>query len=176
MKGKKVAVVGNADPIADYSKEIDSADVVIRINNFYNYQSNKVGKKVDALVLSGLSACMFKAPGGYPTQDEIIAYYKPHLFLLSETSNQNLPKIHSRYDSCTKEMLRNRSVDMKYTTGTILLKMLSEIDDVDVHLYCFDKGDKWNNYIDTYAKHHKNACGAVEEDLIRQSIIKKISG
>lgn len=72
-------------------------------------------------------------------------------------------------------MLGNRPTDMKYTTGTILLKMLSEIDDVDVHLYCFDKGDKWNNYIDIYAKHHKNVCGTVEEDLIRQSIIKKIN-
>lgn len=175
VRGKKVAVVGNAEPVENYSEEIDSADVVIRINNFYNYQSDKVGKRVDALVLSGLSACMFKAPDGRPTQDEIIAHYKPHLFLLSETANQNLPKIHPRYDSCIKEMLGNRPADMKYTTGTILLKMLSEMDDVDVRLYCFDSGHKWNDYINTFAKQHVNACESDEEDLLRQSIIKKLN-
>jgi hypothetical protein len=72
VKGKRIAIVGNGDVDKDYSEEIDKADVVIRFNNFYNYQSNKVGKRVDALVLTGTSALHDKLPGGYSDQKEII--------------------------------------------------------------------------------------------------------
>lgn len=177
IKGKTVAVVGNAFVDEDYSDEIDSADVVIRINNFYNYQSNKVGKRVDALVLSGLCACMDTAPGGYPTQDAIIAEKTPQLFIITEAFNQKLDNvINKRYNNCTKNLLGNKGVDMKYTSGTILLKMLSEMDDVTVKTYAFDKNEKWKNYITSFAKQHENACGLTEENVLRQSLIQKLNG
>lgn len=62
LEGKDVVIVGNKEEEEDKSEEIDSGDVVIRINNFYNYGSGKVGKRVDALILTGYSACIGTEP------------------------------------------------------------------------------------------------------------------
>jgi hypothetical protein len=174
VKGKNIAVVSNADLDKDYSAEIDSADIVIRFNNFYNYQSGKAGTKVDALVISKVCAFMRQAPNGTSTQDMIIANKKPAIFVLSEAENQNFSKLHPRYDGCEINMLGNKAVDMRYTTGTIVLKMLSEMEDVNVKYYGFEDNNKWQNYINSYAIHHKNICGTLEEAELREKILKKI--
>lgn len=76
IEGKRVAIVGNMTPSEDLSEEIDAHDVVIRVNNFYNYDSGKVGKKVSALLLSGTSAWMNEAPKGQSLHEEIISEKK----------------------------------------------------------------------------------------------------
>jgi hypothetical protein len=173
--GKTVAVIGNGTVDKDYSEEIDSADVVIRLNNFYNYQSGKVGKRVDALVISNLCACMQVSPDGKPTQDDIILKYLPKVFIATETENQALNNIHPRYDRCEKNKLQNKASDLRYTTGTILLKMLSEMDNINVKLYGFDTENNWNNYLNTYAKHHLNAGGSIEEENLRLTLFNKLN-
>lgn len=50
IKGKNLVVVGNAPVVEDHSAEVDSADVVIRFNHFYNLESGKVGEKTDVVI------------------------------------------------------------------------------------------------------------------------------
>lgn len=170
---KKIAVVGNANVDKDYSEEIDSADLVIRLNNFYNYQSGKLGKRVDALVVSGLCGMMLKAPGDKPTQDNIIQALNPVVFVVSESNKQNiLDLLHPRYKNCKKYMLNNNASDLKYTTGSIIIKMISEMNNVDVKYYGFDTDNNWQNYLDTYAIHHKNVLKNNEEETLRNKFLK----
>lgn len=171
VKNKTVAVVGNADVEKDYSQQIDSADIVIRINNFYNYQSGKVGKKVDAVVTSGFAACQKVAPKGH-TQDEILFSKKPKIYIVSETFNQDLKSyIQPRFRECQVEMLPNDAHDLQYTTGTILLKLLSQMDDVKVSVYGFDVDDKWSQYLRGFAVHHLNSCGMTKQNELRQKLL-----
>jgi hypothetical protein len=175
VKGKTVAVVGNADVDKDYSEEIDNHDIVIRINNFYNYHSGLVGKKIDALILGGLSACIDNLPNGQSLGEDIIKEKKPRVFLITESSNQKLPNIHNRYSMCKKDMLMNKPLDMKYTTGTLLLKQLYEIDDVKVDVYGFTKGSEWKEYLSSYCSAHKNQCTEDEEEMLRQKYFEKFN-
>lgn len=174
IKDKTVAIVGNADVDKDYSEEIDAHDVVIRVNNFYNYDSGKVGKKVSALLLSGTSAWMNEAPKGQSLHEAIISEKKPLIFLLTETSNQKIERLHSRYDGCERVMLGNKTSDLRYTSGTVLLKMIDKVGGYSkISLYGFDKGDKWKNYVNNHAIIHDEVYS--EEEVLRMELFKKFS-
>lgn len=173
VKGKRVAIVGNAEVTKNYSNEIDSADIVIRFNNFYNYESGNVGKRVDALVLTGTSACHDILPNGLSDQKEIIQEQKPKIFLLTEIPNQRIVNVHSRFNGCEIHMLGNPSWMLPLTSGTIALAMLADCYDVQVNCYGFSDGDAWNTYNETYNKLHKATCG-LDEDTIRIESLKKL--
>lgn len=173
VKGKRVAVVGNGDVDKDYSSEIDSADVVVRFNNFYNYDTGMVGKKVDALVLTGTSACFDKLPGGMSDHKEIIQTYHPDIFMLSEVQNQKIVNVHSRFKGCKLGMLGNPSWLLPLTSGTITLKMLADCEDVKVKCYGFSNGEEWKTYNETYNKGHKMTCH-LDEDKIRIESLQKL--
>lgn len=173
VRGKRIAVVGNADVDEDMSEEIDSHDIVIRINNFYNYYSGKVGTKVDGLVMGGLTACIDKLDNGQSLGEMVVQKFKPRIFLITESSIQKINKIHKRYDGCRKDMLMNYPLDMRFTTGTMVLKLLYEMDDVDVDIYAFDRGSKWNQYLDNYCSIHKDQCEKNEEEELREKLFKK---
>jgi hypothetical protein len=49
-------------PTSNLSKEIDSHDIVIRLNHFYNYDSGLVGKKVDMLFVTPTMAWKKMSP------------------------------------------------------------------------------------------------------------------
>lgn len=173
VKGKRIAVVGNGDVDKDYSAEIDSADVVIRFNNFYNYENGMVGKKVDGLILTGTSACFDKLPGGMSDNKEIIQTYHPKLFLITEVQNQKIVNVHSRFKGCELGMLGNPSWLLPLTSGTIVLKMLADYDDVQVNVYGFSNGEEWNTYNETYNKGHRMTCH-LDEDKIRIESLQKL--
>ena len=173
IKGKTVALVGNATPTNDYSEEIDKADIVIRLNNFYNYNSGKVGKKTDCLVLNGIAALCDDPNNGTEFNDDVIQKYKPNIFLVSETFNQEITRLHKRYKGCSYTMLGNRAIDIRYTTGTFLLKMLADMDDVQCNFYAFDSDDKWKKYVETNSVKVLN-CGVTDEEKIRYEAMSKI--
>lgn len=171
LKGKTVALVGNATPTEDYSKEIDSADVVIRMNNFYNYSSGKVGKKTDCLILNGIAATYDSNPN-LIFNDGVISSQKPNVFVISETRNQDYPKIHDRYKYCKYQMLGNKASDLKYTSGTFVLKMIAEMDDVKCKVYGFDTDEKLKSYIQAEAPRHLKTI--TDENSLRLKLMEKI--
>lgn len=173
LRGKTVALVGNAVPNRDCSAEIDSADVVIRLNNFYNYDSGRVGKKIDCLVLNGIAALSEDPNNGTKFNNKAIATYKPQVFLLNETFNQNIKRLHGRYKDCKYTMLGNEGADICYTTGTILLKMLATYDDVRCKVFAFDTDDKWKEYLTEHAFRHMN-YGMNDEEQLRLELLSKI--
>lgn len=170
IEGKSVAIIGNGEVREDKSEEIDSAEVVIRINNFYNYDSGKVGKRIDGLILTGYSACMETEP----SQKEYIQEQKPKLFLLNESINQRIEKLNEKFDGCEIHMLGNQSMETLYTTGTILLKKISQMSNIkSVKLYGFSEGEEWNAYLDEFAQLHRDVCGKGNEEELRKSLIQK---
>ncbi len=170
LKGKTVALVGNATPQEDYSKEIDESDIVIRFNNFYNYNSNKVGKKVDCLILNMIAAT--KEDADIIFNDEVIQQHKPNLFLLSQADNHAVYETHKRYKGCKAKMLGNEAEDVRFTTGTILLKMLSEMKDVKCKFYAFDTDENWKKYLTNDAFGHLSIL--TEQENLRLQSMKQI--
>lgn len=173
IKDKSVAIVGNADVDKDYSEEIDNHDIVIRLNNFYNIDSGKVGKKVSALLLSGTSAWQSVAPNGQSLHEDIISEQNPQIFLLTETSNQKIENLHMRYKDCPREMLGNKTSDLRYTSGTVLLKMIAKVKGYSkISLYGFDKGSNWKDYVKGNASIHEGVFS--EEEQLRMKLFEEL--
>lgn len=78
LNGRKVAIVGNGNVREDCSVEIDSADVVVRFNHFYNYDSGKVGKRVD-IVMQTITPVWERSEGKHI---DILDRYRPEVFLV----------------------------------------------------------------------------------------------
>lgn len=61
-----------------------------------------------------------------------------------------------------------------YTTGTILLKKISQMSGIkSVRLYGFSKGDEWNSYLEEFGQLHKVMCSDNNEEELRQNLMKK---
>jgi len=71
LNGKRIAIVGNSAVGRNYSNEIDSADVVIRFNHFYNYDSGLVGRRVD-IVLQTVAQAWYDAVNSGKAHIDII--------------------------------------------------------------------------------------------------------
>lgn len=97
----------------------------------------------------------------------------PKLYLLSELPNQFINYTHNRFKGCELHMLGNPSWMLPLTSGTIVLRMLAEYDDVKVNCYGFSNGKEWKNYNETYNKHHKLTCH-LDEDKIRIESLEKL--
>ena len=155
VNGKSVAIVGNLTPTTNLSNEIDNHDIVIRINNFYNYDSNLVGKKVDMIFMTPTERWKNMSP--QERHEHIIREQQPIIFAV---------KHHKRLDYYTRinhlcnckiykfdqDMLMNSQI---YTTGTAALQILSNCDNFTCDCYCFSFNDDWKSYINNYASHYK---------------------
>lgn len=70
-------------------------------------------------------------------------------------------------------MLGNKTSDLRYTSGTVLLKMIADVGGYKkISLYGFDKGDKWKNYVNNYATIHDDVYN--EEEILRMELFKKL--
>ncbi len=52
MKRTRVAIIGNSLPLRDSSKEIDSADIVVRFSKMEHLHSGLIGTKTDIIVIN----------------------------------------------------------------------------------------------------------------------------
>lgn len=158
LNGKRIAIVGNSAVSRDYSNEIDSADVVIRFNHFYNYDSGLVGRRVD-IVLQTVAQAWYDAVNAGKAHINIVQQQRPAIFLVKRPDhyNTNVHKVYGkgiRVDNGTNWF----QPWWKYTTGTCALCYLAQnLTNAEVRVYGFSNEgyeDNWLNYIATDAKHY----------------------
>lgn len=172
INGKTVAVVGNAPVDKDYSEEIDSHDIVIRINHFYNYDTNLVGKKVNVIFATPTGAWMMMTPE--ERHWNVIQEQKPDVFILKHEKRVTDKIINNHYANCnimgfTSDFVEDEG---RFTTGTCALKVLTKCYNFTCDVYGFSDNDDWKKYIDTDAKHYSNTY--LEEAMKREYYINKL--
>ena len=154
IKGKRVAIVGNLTPPTDLSEEIDNHDIVIRLNNFYNYDSGLVGKKVDMLFVTPTETWKKMTP--QQRHEDVIRQQKPDVFAVKHYTRIDDEVKRNHFCGCKiykfgQDKLQNSQI---YTTGTAALRILTMCADFTCDCYCFSLDDNWQQYIATYAKHY----------------------
>lgn len=167
---KNIAIVGNGSVCQDYSKEIDSADVVIRFNHFYNYDSNFVGKKVD-IIFQTFTKTWIESKNKHI---DVIAEQKPKIYIVKKPQ---------QYGDDTKKLLQGIQVEdkselfrhwAKFTTGTCVLAYLAQnLKNAEVKCYGFQDEKAWQKYLETDAKHYQS--NAVEERKTMLGAIFRLS-
>lgn len=171
LYGKRIAIVGNGPVFKDYSEEIDQADIVIRFNHFYRYESGLTGKRVD-IVAQTFAKAWFDAQ--YKHED-IIRKYNAEVFIIKRPDNY-LPDVHHFYGNDIKvsNMCRYFERYAKFTTGGCFLIWLSQnLENAEVKVYGFESGDTWKQYIETDAKHYADV--ADEERIAVDAAIAKLN-
>lgn len=150
LEGRRVAIVGNGNVKEDLSKEVDSADVVVRFNHFYNYDSGRVGRRVD-VVMQTITPMYFEAKDRH---DDVVRAQRPVVFLVKNHFTYDT-RIHVVYGSDVRVENATRLFGAygPFTTGTTVLAYLSEkLENAEVRCYGFQDEEDWNRYLKTDAK------------------------
>lgn len=167
VRGKTVAVVGNAEPETDCSAEIDACDVVIRVNHFYNMPSGKVGKKVDILVVTPCT-CWNKL-----SDDEkglaVLSAQKPLVMAVKFGDRMGAPETQTFFGKCGCEIVRDEPTApsvARFTTGTVVLAKLAEFaENCEVKAFGFSASDEFREYLKKDGPHY--LAGAASEVCAR---------
>lgn len=172
INGKTVALVGNAPVEEDLSKEIDSHDVVIRLNHFYNYDSDKVGKKVNAIFATPTPFWVELGPE--ERHWNIIQEQKPLIFILKHEQRISPTIIQDHYKGCkiygfSPDYIKEEGI---YTTGTCALNVLSQCINFKCDVYGFSFEKDWKSYICSSALHYSKTFK--EEEQKRYEYLKLI--
>lgn len=154
IDGRKVAIVGNGKEDEDRSAEIDSADIVIRFNHFYNYDSGKVGKRVDVIIQTFTSAWV----GAKEKHANVIKEQLPKIFC-GKKPEQYMPNTVAKYlggDICVSDLSPELEPYCHFTTGGAFLAWLSsQKRNAEFKVYGFPRGEKADYYFANDAFRYK---------------------
>ena len=173
LSGKRIAIVGNSPVTRNYSPEIDAADVVIRFNHFYNYDSGLVGQRTD-IVFQTVAQAWYDAVNAGKAHLDIIRQQKPNVYLVKRPDHYDT-NVHQVYGPGIRV---DNGTDWfkpwwRYTTGTAALCYLTEnLTNAEVRCYGFsNEGDEtiWANYVATDAKNYTDV--ASEERSVMLNVI-----
>lgn len=153
IKGKRVAIVGNAKSIFDKKngKEIDSHDFVIRFNKGFLIDKTAQGSKTNLLLL----ACLL-------TPEEIESYHSEYVCNRGKSYINPVPfTIRNEQRALMKLRLSAQP-----STGFMAIDICLHFGAKSIDLYGFDweKSPTWYNP-EGYKTQH---CYAKEEDIVRQ--------
>lgn len=169
IDGRKVAIVGSGEETVDHSAEIDACDVVIRFNHFYNYDSGKVGKKVDVIIQTFTSAWL----NAKEKHADIIKAQHARIFCGKKPEQFN-PADVAKYlgpDVSVSDASAALRPYVKYTTGTAFLAWLAERPrNTEFKIYGFPTGEAADKYFATDAKHY--AATKDDELIVRARSIE----
>lgn len=152
IDGRTVAIVGNGTPEHDCSAEIDSADVVVRFNHFYNYDSGRVGKRVDVVIQTFTTAWI----NSNNKHEQVIREQLPRIFC-AKKPQQYRPDIVAKFlgQVCVSDMSSDLEPYAKFTTGTAFLMWLSSRPrNARFRIYGFPSGEQADRYFKTDARHY----------------------
>lgn len=175
IDGRTVAIVGNGTPDEDHSAEIDAADIVVRFNHFYNYDSGKVGKRVD-VIMQTFTTAWVNAKNKHAA---VIREQLPRIFC-AKKPQQYQPATVAKFlgDVCVTDMSTDIEPWAKYTTGTAFLCWLaSKSRNASFRVYGFPSGEQADKYFRTDARHYASvkdeelrSRDCAIEMLLRQTI------
>lgn len=154
VDGKRVAVVGNAEPEEDLSARIDACDVVIRLNNFYSLPGGKLGTKTDVVVVTPCTAWL-------KNDDEhrgraIVEAQRPLVLCVRYPERLRAREVLRFFRGC--EIARDDKTPpsvRRFTTGTIVLAHLAEhARNCEVLVAGFSRGDAFRAYLERDGRHY----------------------
>lgn len=172
LDGRTVAVIGNAPLERDYSAEIDSADVVIRFNHFYNFGSGRAGRKVSIVFQTFTTAWMTAADRNI----EAVLKQKPEVFVVKKPE-QYTPAAHQIYGDSIR--INNYTALFKqwdaFTTGGAALCYLANYaTKSSFRVFGFPNDERWTHYLETDAKHYK-PIAENERRVVDEAIAKLVT-
>lgn len=152
IDGRTVAIVGNGMPERDCSEEIDSADIVVRFNHFYNYDSGKVGKRVDVIMQTFTTAWI----NAKDKHERVIREQLPRIFC-AKKPQQYQPGVVAEFlgPVCISDMACDLEPYAMFTTGTAFLMWLaSKPRNARFRIYGFPSGEQADRYFQTDAQRY----------------------
>lgn len=171
LEGRTISIVGNGNVRTNVSSEIDAADVVVRFNNFYNYDSHNVGRRVD-LVMQTITDRWFNT---LEKHIDVIRTQRPEIFIVKRPDTYNT-KVHDVYGDgirVNKMLAREFAPWYRFTTGTCVLAYLAQnLKNASVRCYGFQDDDDWERYITSDARQY--AGGKKDERQVMMESIKKL--
>lgn len=165
IDGRKVAIVGNGEVAEDKSAEIDSADIVIRFNHFYNYDSGKVGKKVDVIIQTFTGAWV----NSKNKHEDVIRAQMPKIFNGKRPELYNPAQVADFLspDICISDLYPELEPYTRFTTGGAFLAWISSKKrNAEFKVYGFPRGEAADKYFATDAKHYAKVK---DEELAAQT-------
>lgn len=188
LNGRRVAIVGNAPERVDRSEDIDSADVVLRFNDFYNMPAGNVGHKVDVVLQTVTSEWLRRSRSGR-TKMQLDAIHSQHPAVFLAKMPGNFPsearKIYGP-DVRIDDLSHLFQPWWRFTTGGAVLCYLSKyLVNAEVQVYGFARGQEgdWEEYIEKSAKHfahvakeERRECLSAIETLERLTITSPGTG
>lgn len=172
LDGRKIAIVGNGVPASDESAEIDSAEVVVRFNDFYNMPTGRVGRRVD-IVLQTVAKAWFERfhAGQLSASLAAVREQRPAIFLVKRPDNYR-SDTHAVYGEGVRidNLASLFEPWWRFTTGTAALCYLAQnLKNAEVRCYGFQDEAAWQSYIATDAKHY-SAVAAEERKVMLAAI------
>lgn len=151
--GRTVAIVGNGAETEDRSAEIDACDVVVRFNHFYNYDSGRVGRKVDVVVQTFTSAWA----AAENKHADVIKAQLPKIFCGKKPEQYSPPDVAKFLgpDVCVSDWSEELRPWARFTTGGAFLSWLaSKPRNARFRVFGFPRGDAADRYFAGDAKHY----------------------
>lgn len=151
--GRRVAVVGNANPGKNFSEDIDAAEIVVRLNHCANLESGKTGTRINVIIQVPTEA-WFRLSEREQHREQIHAA-NPRVFILN---NDALTRV-----SPLRELLTGLDVysvlppreARGWTTGGKALKMICAAEPASLKGYCFsDTEQEFEAYLRNEGQHH----------------------
>lgn len=171
LTGRSVAIVGNGNVKEDVSKEIDASDVVVRFNNFYNYDSGRVGKRVD-VIFQTVTRTWHLSPIKHL---DVIHEQNPCIFIIKRPDlyQTNVHAIYGEGVKVDKTLASEFQPWYRFTTGTCVLAYLAKnLTNAKVRCYGFQDEEDFERYMKSDALHY--AYLKNEERSLMMESIKKL--
>ncbi len=146
----KIAIIGNSTPLRNYSKEIDTYDLVIRFSKLNFINSNLIGKKTDRIYIN-TNDNFIENLNFIPPQNK--EFYKNAEVFLRIWDEKNTKQICENLEITKYKILEEKgTIDLitkKYgwpkvdgyftSTGLMaLVNILEEFPDTEIHTFCFN--------------------------------------
>jgi len=165
IKGKSIAVVGNAEATIEYGKEIDAHQIVIRINkiNIEKKYSHLFGSKIDILCTNGRN--LPKNYLGKKIANKKIKKMNPKYIIMP--FKRNAEGYEMKVFGMKKDWRKETGIK-RLTTGSTLLVIMHEMN-ITADVYGFDflkTGHYWEKH--SHSEAHKKDI-KMEEELIKNT-------
>ncbi|MBQ7332009.1 MAG: hypothetical protein IJW39_02035 [Opitutales bacterium] len=153
FRGRRVAVIGNANPKTDFSESVDAADIVVRLNHCPNLESGKTGKRIDVIIQVPTTA-WFRLPESEQHREQI-RMARPRVFLLHNAGLAHVSPLRELLAGLDVHAVSPPPQTQGWSTGGKALKMIVAAEPASLNGYCFsDTEQEFEAYLRTEGRHH----------------------
>lgn len=147
LSGKTISIVGNHKCNIDYSNEIDSAEIVIRFDDFYNYNFKFVGEKVN-IIFQTVEEDFQRHENKFI---DVIQKQSPNIFIVNDFDIYASKFLSDIGDKIRIDIIKNIKYDDCTTSAFVLNYLAQNLKNAKVKCYAFAKKEH-NSILDSINK------------------------